>query len=205
MAIVAKRYAESLINIAVSNNKVSEYEDQLELLMEVVSTKDLKDVLEYPGLNLSKKKELISNILFGDKNKSESKILQFFINIMEKFKHKDLTHIDQNIINFYMLLLDNGRQNNFREIVKEYKVLADEYKNVLNIEIISAMELEELQISRIKDKMSEKYNAKNIQVKLLIDPEVLGGVKVKIGDTVIDGTIKTKLDNMNKLIRQGTN
>lgn len=201
MAVVSKRYAEALIKIAIANNSVSEFEQELDLMEKVVGTKEIKDILNYPGINLEKKKELVSHILTNHKD-GKNGIMKFFISIIEYFKHNPLSEIDKNIINFYMLLLDHGRHMLFPEIIAEYKEMAAKYKNVLNIEITSAYELEEEHIEKIKQQIGNKYNTNNIIAQLTVDPEVLGGVKVKIGDTVFDKTAKTALDNMGKLIIQ---
>jgi len=201
MAVIARRYAKAFINIAIENNKIVEYEEQLGLLLKVVSEKQIKDILEYPGLNISKKKELIKRIL-TDESEKDKNIIKIFMHLIDYFKHKELKQIDKSLVNFFLLVLDHGRQKYFAEIVAEYKTLADIYKNILNIEIISANELEEEYIEKIKQKIGQKYGSKNVSAKVIISPNIIGGLKVKIGDTVIDGTIKSTLDDITKLVIQ---
>jgi len=92
-----------------------------------------------------------------------------------------------------MLLVDKERFENIRGIVEEYFRLADERKNILNMTIISAFPLEDVQINRIKEKYKKLYNKTDVKAKLIIDKSLIGGVKIQIGDKVIDDSIKGRL------------
>lgn len=201
MAIVARRYAEALINVALDKNMVETYENQLLLLSYIVSTKEIKEIINYPGISRAKKKELLHKIIVEHKD-DENGIIKVIMKVADFFKGKEHIEIDKEIINFYMLLIDHGRHNLIEEIVANYKELADRHKGILNIAITSSVELEKEQIEKIKEKIGAKYKNKNVAVKTIIDSKVLGGVKVKIGDTVIDGTLKATLENMGKQILQ---
>lgn len=176
MAVIAKRYAEALINTAAEENAVTKFEEQLEALLVTVSDKSLRDILDYPGINLSTKKELMKNIMDN--------------------------RFDKYLVNFFMLLLDKGRQEYFNEIVLEYKKMSKQYRGILHVEVTSAVELDKMQLERIQEKVKSQYNSDNLSIKTVVDPSVIGGVKLKIGDTVIDGTIKTRIENMSKVIKQ---
>jgi hypothetical protein len=96
----------------------------LNTLLQIALTGKLEDILEYPGINISQKKELVKAVL-GDRT-------------------------DKYITNFFMLLLDNGRQKYLPDIIRAYKEMADQYKSILNVEIISAMELDKKHLDEIK-------------------------------------------------------
>lgn len=176
MGVIAKRYAEALINTAIEANAVENYGAQLDVATVFMVNSEVKDILEYPGVNIAKKKELIKSLM------------------NEK--------LDKNIIHFLMILLDNNRLKYFTEIVAEYKVIADKYRDILFVEVTTAVELNEDQINRIKVKLSSQYGTSNIKTKIVIDTSVIGGVKLKIGDTVIDGTVKARLESLENVIKQ---
>ena len=176
MAVVARRYAEALIKTAVEENAIEKYEEQIELLLAIVSDSKVKGILDYPGITILKKKEFM-NILLKDK--------------VEKY-----------IVNFLMLLLEHRRHSLIADIVVEYKKIADKYRNVLFVEVTSAQELDKNQIDRLREKVKKEYRSTSVDIKTIIDPLVMGGIKLKIGDTVIDDTIKTRLESMSKIIKQ---
>ena len=176
MGVIAKRYAEALINTAIEANAVENYGAQLDVATVFMVNSEVKDILEYPGVNIVKKKELIKSLM------------------NEK--------LDKNIIHFLMILLDNNRLKYFTEIVAEYKVIADKYRDILFVEVTTAVELNEDHINRIKVKLSSQYGTSNIKTKIVIDTSVIGGVKLKIGDTVIDGTVKARLESLENVIKQ---
>lgn len=176
MAVVAKRYAQALIDTAIEKDAVTKYEEQLDTLLNITQNNQVKDILEYPGVNLRDKKELIKTLT------------------KENF--------DKNVVNFFMLLIDNGRQKYFSQIVGEYKKMSDQYKNILYVELTSVDQLKEKEIEDIKNKIKNKYGSRDIRIKTIIDPSVIGGIKLKVGDTVIDGTIRAKLEGIEKVIKQ---
>lgn len=176
MAVIAKRYAEALINTAIQEKNVEKYTEELDTASTFVLNKQVRDILEYPGVNLGSKKALVKGLM----------------------KEK----VDKDIVNFLMILLDNDRLKYFSDIVSEYKAMADEYKDILFVEITSAEKLDGNQINRIKAKLSSQYGTSNIKANLAVDPSVIGGVKLKIGDTVIDGTVKARLENLEKVIKE---
>lgn len=176
MGVIAKRYAEALIQTAIEGNVVEKYGEQLDDAVALIGNSQIKDILEYPGVNHDKKKDLINGLM--------------------------KERLDKNIINFLMILLDNNRLKHFTEVVSEYKTLADKYRDILFVEITSATKLDEDQIKRIKAKLSSQYGTSNIKTKTVVDSSVIGGVKLKIGDTVIDGTVKARLESLEKAIKE---
>ena len=99
-----------------------------------------------------------------------------------------------------MLLLDKKRFEKIIGIFEEFVKLADEEKNVLNITIISASPLEPIQLDKLTEKYRTLYNSSSINVTVKIDNDLIGGIKVIIGDKLIDGTIKGRLQELKKTL-----
>jgi F-type H+-transporting ATPase subunit delta len=66
--------------------------------------------------------------------------------------------------------------------------------------ITSAAPIEQSQVNAIKDKYRKLHNASDVKTELVIDKSLIGGIKVKIGDKVIDGSIKGRLESLKELI-----
>jgi len=171
MPLVEKRYAEALIRIGVEHKLIDTFQADLETIETTISENmELRKFLNNPSLKSNSKKGSIEKI-FG------------------KEVHKDT-------VNFLKVLIDKGRMKNFSEIVEQYRLLADEIKKCLNLKVISAEVLSDSQIKKLGEKLRVQYGSQNVKVDSTIDSSILGGVIVKIGDKMIDGSVKGKLDRM---------
>ena len=86
-----------------------------------------------------------------------------------------------------------------KEKLKEMEKIHLERLNVLQGIVKTTIPLEEYEYNALVEKLEKKYN-KDIILKKIIDPEILGGIYVRIGNDVIDGTVRTRLDDLRKLM-----
>jgi F-type H+-transporting ATPase subunit delta len=101
-----------------------------------------------------------------------------------------------------MLLFDKGRIGYLREIALYYKNLADELKGIVKASITSATQLSSEAVEKIRDALSKRVG-KSIVLDVQQDPSLIGGVVTKIGDLVLDGSVKTQLINMRETLKKG--
>jgi F-type H+-transporting ATPase subunit delta len=93
-----------------------------------------------------------------------------------------------------------GRARQLPQILEEVSQLAAEARNSVVAEVRSAIPLDADQRKKLADALS-KATGKNVEVKVLVDPTVIGGVVAKIGDTIIDGTVKRRLEELREQVR----
>lgn len=93
------------------------------------------------------------------------------------------------------LLIGAGRVNDLAEIVDRFVELAAAEREREVAEVRSAIDLDEAQVARLAEALSQA-TGKAVEVKVIIDPSVLGGLVARIGDTVIDGSVRHRLDQM---------
>ncbi|OQY50645.1 MAG: ATP synthase F1 subunit delta [Desulfobacteraceae bacterium 4572_89] len=103
---------------------------------------------------------------------------------------------------FLFLLFDKGRIGFLRDIASYYKDLADELKGVVKASVTSATELSSEAVDKIRESLSKK-TGKNIILNVEQDPSLIGGVVTKIGDLVLDGSVRTQLVNMRETLKKG--
>jgi F-type H+-transporting ATPase subunit delta len=98
------------------------------------------------------------------------------------------------------LLLDKGRIESLPGISREFSRLADKQRNILNITIMTAVPLDQAGIDRISEKFRHLYQASSVKVTLDVQPSLIGGVKVAVGDKLYDGTVKGKLAGLQAIL-----
>ena len=171
MPLVEKRYAEALIKTSNNENSLDNMQRDLDQVYDVISNnEELNKLLNNASIKSLDKKSVLEKIFS--------------------------TQIEPITMNFLKLLVDKGRIKNLKEIKSEFSILADELRRYLNIDVITAMEIDNKQLEEIGEKFKKQYNSKAVKVNHKVDPEIIGGVIVKIGDRMIDASIKGKLDNM---------
>ncbi len=175
---VSRRYAKALILIGKEDGRAEEYNSELESVVGLFDTQeDFERALTNPLFNKNNRKKVLEAVLAAT----------------------DLSAIMKS---FLTLLFDKGRIGFLREIASYYKDLADELKGVVKASIVSATELSSDAVDKIKEVLSEK-TGKNIVLNVEQDPSLIGGVVTKIGDLVMDGSVKTQLINMRETLKKG--
>jgi F-type H+-transporting ATPase subunit delta len=171
MPLVEKRYAEALIGSAIQKKQIDEIFSELSEVVTFFSTIDtFKFFLINPEIKAPVKKTALKKIL---DNKSNPIIL-----------------------NFIMLLIDKNRISFLPGILDEFKILMDRFKNSINIKIYTAIPLDKKQVSQIEQKYKSMFNALMVNSSVTTDKELLGGIRVLVGDKVFDASIKGKLESL---------
>jgi len=169
-----KRYALALYEVAQEKEKVEEYLNDLrEIVLLMKNDVDFLKVIKHPKISTSKKKEMFTRI----------------------FKDK----IDDGLLSFLLILIKKDRILFLEENLKEMEKIHLERTNTLLAEVKTVIPLVETERENLRLKLSKMYD-KKIVFDEKLDKKVIGGVYIRIGDDVIDGTVKSKLDEMKKLM-----
>ncbi|WP_256759191.1 F0F1 ATP synthase subunit delta [Cohnella sp. WQ 127256] len=177
--VVAKRYAKALFQLAQQKGLVAETEDQLRLIANVVeSNAEVRAFLTAPNITLEIKKRVL-NQAFG-------------------------AQASPIVLNSVSLLVERGREGEIGAVLAAYLQVAGDVLGRSDANVISPKPLSEEE----KTKLSEKFGAllgKKIRVTNTVDPELLGGLTVRIGDTLYDGSLKGKLERLDKALQAAVN
>lgn len=169
-----RRYALALYEVAKEKDKVDEYINDLREICDLIeNNKDFYEVVKHPQISTKNKKRT-------------------FINI---FKGK----IDEELLSFLLILIEKDRILYLREKLNQMEKIDLERKNILSAVVKTAVPLLESEISNLQEKLEKQYN-KKIIMATEIDKSLLGGVYVRVGNDVIDGTIKSKLEEMKDIM-----
>ncbi|MBU1055012.1 MAG: ATP synthase F1 subunit delta [Proteobacteria bacterium] len=175
---ISRRYAKALLLIGKEDGNAEVYRNELdELTRMIVKEKGLEQALTNPLYDAAARK----------------KVLQI---IIEKMK------LSKAMRSFLLLLFDKGRIGFIITINEFYQKLADELKNVARASLVSATELKSETVEKIRNTLS-KMTGKDIVLDVRVDSGLIGGVVSRIGDLVLDGSIKTQLLNMRESLKRG--
>lgn len=168
---VGRVYAEALLGAASKQNKAEIIHDQLDSLVDdlFAASPEFERFLASGAIRRHAKKEMIASTLEGK--------------------------ADPLFVNFLMVLNDNDRLNAIRPIRAAYRGLYDRQQHRIRVKVRAAAPLDSDQETRLKNELNEEFKLDPI-LDIRIDPELLGGMIVQVGDLVFDGTVRTKLDRL---------
>lgn len=174
---IAKNYAQALIELASSDLSLQEtFLSEIKILNESLNqVKDSKEVFENPAISKEQKKELLKKLFQGK--------------------------INQKTLNFLFLLVDKQRFNLLSEIQNQLEKIVNKNKGIVIANVTSSSELDKNTLEILKQKL-ENTLGKNekVTIESKIEPELLGGLVVKVNDLVYDGSIKRRLENLKRIL-----
>lgn len=166
---VARPYAEAVYKLAVNNQGLSEWSKMLRLASAIAEDGGVKRLIGNPVISAKQLGEIFLEI---GKNKFNSEAR-----------------------NLIMLLADNKRILVLPQISQLFEQLKAQHEGVLEAKIVSAFAMEGRQLKKLIEDLERKFKRK-IEAQVSIDSELIGGVKVEIGDEILDASIRGKLEAM---------
>lgn len=175
---VARRYAKALLLIGKDDGNAETYRHELNGFASLMGG--------YADLE-----EAICNPLYGAEGRKE--VLRI---VIEK---ADLSYVMRS---FLMLLFDKGRIAFVEDINRFYQDMADELKGIARASLVSATELPDYTVEKIRTSLGQ-LTGKEVRLDVQQDPDLIGGIVTKIGDLVLDGSVRTQLHNMRESLKRG--
>jgi F-type H+-transporting ATPase subunit delta len=169
LATVARPYAEAAFKLALENHQLQHWSDMLSLIEAVVSDEQIASRIGDPNVDDHALESLILAIV-GDR-------------------------LDGPGRNLVQVLVQNGRLELVPHIRAMFDDLKREHEGVLEAKIISARPVGDEQIQPLLAALEKKYGRK-VSAQIEVDPELIGGARILVGDKVIDATVRGRLDAM---------
>ena len=170
-SLISKRYAKALLLIAEEHSSIEDFKRDLSVLEDVLnSSEELSRLIKNPVID--------KKIQHG-----------IFERIVEQEKFHPLSE------SFLLLLVDKGRIRFIESIIREFNLLYNDKLSLLEAELYSASKLSKEELSEIRSLLCEKMNA-SVLLKHQVDEELLGGMLIKIGDTVFDSSLRSHLERI---------
>lgn len=178
--IVARRYAKALFALAKKAGKKApaDYGKDLEAFASVLeASPDLLKVFANPIIAAEMKKAVLAGVV-------------------GKLSLKPV------VANFLSLLADKERLSSVLEVSAYYRTLLDEAEGVMRGQLVTAYTLSDVRQDQIKTKL-EKQSGKKLVLSFAVDSSILGGVLLKVGDKVLDASLRAQLDILKEQIKRG--
>jgi F-type H+-transporting ATPase subunit delta len=167
---ISSRYAKSLFDLALEQNILDKVHHDMKLMADICkNSPELLNCLKSPVINGDKKQAVLDS-LFA---KSFTKLTMLFIQTVIRKRR------EQYLVN----------------IAEEFLVLYREHKNIQQAHITSASPLSSKVKNELKENL-EKQTGKTIEIETQVDPKLIGGIRIQVGDKLFDDSIATQLNNL---------
>jgi F-type H+-transporting ATPase subunit delta len=169
-------YARALFNVVQAEGELDRVEDELFRFGKILeSNHELKQALSDQSIDRAQREKVLGELL-ADK-------------------------VSPHTLGLLTFIVGQGRARQLPQILEQLSDLAAEARESVVAEVRTAIPLQEEQRTALAAALS-KATGKKVEVKALVDPDVLGGVVAKIGETVIDGTVRHKLEQLKDQVRR---
>jgi F-type H+-transporting ATPase subunit delta len=167
--LVKNVYGDALFELALEQNSVEEYEEEVKALLEVLETNpEFLQMMTHPNIDKEEKLKMVETVFKG---RTKDEIVGLIRMIVEKNHFQELADV-------------------FRYYIKR----AMKYRNVGIAEVTTPMELSEKKKKEVEDRLLSTTEYVSFEMRYHVDPSLIGGMVVRIGDRVVDSSVKTKLD-----------
>ena len=171
---IARPYAEAAFRLAGAQNKLAEWSATLANLAAVAADARVR-------------------VAIGDPNFPAVKVAGLFISILAG-------RLTGEAENFVRVLAENGRLNVLAEIRAQFETLKNEREGTVEAEVYTAFELDAAQVADLVARL-EKNTGRKVKARVSVDPSLIGGVKIVIGDKVIDGSARAQLGALENALK----
>jgi F-type H+-transporting ATPase subunit delta len=173
MEEIAAVYARSLFEVAKEQDKLDVVRDQLGEFADALSqTRELQMFFFSPYFSTQEKKDGLD---------------------------RAVSDADPAIVNFLQLLIEKHRMPALFRVRANYDAMWEEENRLLPVQITSAVELDEATVRQLGDRISEQTGRK-VELSALVEPDILGGIVVRVGNSVLDASVRNRLEQLRRQV-----
>jgi F-type H+-transporting ATPase subunit delta len=173
MEQIAQVYARSLFEVAKEQDKLDTVREQVGQFADALDTnRELAIYFFSPYFSTAEKKEGLGRLL---------------------------EDVDPTVANFLELLVENHRMPVIFRVRREFERLWEQENQLLPVTITSAVKLDEATVKSIGDAIG-KQTGQHVQIQADVDPDVLGGLVVRVGNSILDASIRNRLENLRRSV-----
>lgn len=177
--LVSKTYGEALFDLALEDGTLTTIIKEVNVVKEAMKKNpDLLKLLSHPKIKKEEKISVIENIFKG--------------------------RVSDSLVGFLVIVVQKDRYDDLDGIFEYFVAKVREYKNIGVASITSAVELAEEQKKQIEQRLLQTTKYSQFELTYHVDKSLIGGLVIRIGDRVVDSSVKTKLQMLAKDLRNAT-
>jgi F-type H+-transporting ATPase subunit delta len=177
MEEIAQVYARSLFEVALEQGKLDVLREQLGQVVDALEEhRELQTFFFSPYFSTEEKQEALARVIEGG---------------------------DPMLVNFLKLLIENHRMPVIFRIRHQYERLWEEENRTLPVEITSAVELDEQTTENLGRTIGERAGRK-VTLSARVDPDIIGGIVLRVGNSILDASIRNRLEQLRRHVAQAT-
>ena len=177
--LVSKTYGEALFDLALEDGTLTTIIEEVNIVKEAIAENpDLLKLLSHPKTNKEEKISVIENIFKG--------------------------RVSDSLVGFLVIIVQKDRYDDLDGIFEYFIAKVREYKNIGVASVTSAVELTEEQKKQVEQKLLQTTKYSQFELSFYVDKNLIGGLVIRIGDRVVDSSIRTKLQMLAKDLRNAT-
>ena len=174
--LVSKTYGDALFAVALEESRMDEFFEAAKALVDILRTnEDFGKLMNHPKIMKEDKVKIVEET-FGKR-------------------------IPDEMVGIMVLMVTKGRASEILSVIEYFVDLVKEEKKIGKADVTSAVELSKAQKESVEKKLLETTNYKSFEMNYNVDESLIGGMVIRIGDRVVDSSIKTKLYNLSRELR----
>ena len=171
--LISKTYGDALFELALEENKIDDYVEEVKAIAEILKENpELSKLLNHPKISKEEKITVVGQIFEGK--------------------------ISKELLGLINMIVEKDRNNAMEDIFKYFIDRVKEYKNIGVAKVTSAVELSDAQKSQVEKRLLETTGYVKFEISYDVDKDLIGGMVIRIGDRVVDSSIRTRLYELTK-------
>lgn len=171
--LISKTYGDALFDLALEENLIDDFFRQAQMIQQIfLENEEFISLLNHPKLHRDEKMAVMKEVFAG--------------------------RIAEELTNFLTLIVEKERQKEIISILEYFIAKVKEYKKIGVVKVTSAVELGQSERAAIEQKLVETTGYTSLEMEYTVDGSLIGGVTIRIGDKVIDSSIRHKLETFAK-------
>ena len=170
----AKRYAQAIFEIALESDKLKDWQSNLTKVARLTQDEEFVGLAENPKVHFDLKKKLVE---------------------------EKLARTGPMVLNLVYLLISKGKLRMADQISEEFSRLVDEHDGIKRAEVTTAVTLDSAEAEKLEKYLESVVGAK-VSMDVQVNPDIIGGFIAKIDDSMIDGSIRNRLQALKKRLAE---
>ncbi|MEI8332364.1 MAG: F0F1 ATP synthase subunit delta [Chloroflexota bacterium] len=172
----ARRYAEAAFSLAKDEGALDRWADEIALAAEAASRPELASIIGNPAVPLQARREIIRRVL-GPR-------------------------VSPEVVRLVLLLSERGRVDSLPAVSAEYRRLLNRDRGIVGARVTSAAPLDPAELDPLRTKV-EALTGARVDITTAVDPALIGGLTIRVGDTLIDASVRGRLERLRERLTEG--